>query len=302
MWTHRSQVRKSREELAQMSTEQLKEIIGLDSQGAGAYTTEDVFYILDLLGQREEKESETHVDVDAAWSRFQREYLHQGQGANAPVYTPKVRRRRRPSHVLGASAAALALVVVGLLSAQAAGWDMLAGFANWNDEIFTFGNQDMEMPVEEASMESATVTWAPSQQPEAITPEVSKYDTLQEALDACGITEIKAPAWRPEGYQFQTAERISHSDGMSYELYARYEGQGEVLVINILPSGPSSASVEKVEGNVDITDIHGQTVYIIENAHDWTIAWEMSGYECYLSGAHPQILEQMAASIINDLE
>ena len=56
-------MRTSREELARMSTEQLKEIIRLDSQGVEEYPTEDMFYILDLLGQREEETGEVHGPV-----------------------------------------------------------------------------------------------------------------------------------------------------------------------------------------------------------------------------------------------
>ena len=84
-------MRTSREELARMSTEQLKEIIRLDSQGVEEYPTEDILYILDLLGQREEETGEVHVDVDAAWRRFQRDYLRPEEEAQVPVPIKKVR-------------------------------------------------------------------------------------------------------------------------------------------------------------------------------------------------------------------
>ena len=291
-------MRKSREELARMGSEELKEILRLDSQGVEEYSTEDILYMLDLIVQREKEAGENHVDVEAAWCRFQREYLHREEKTQAPVHTPQVRRWRLPRS-LGATAAALALVFVGLFTAHAAGWDIFGGLAKWNDEIFTFESLDTETPMEGESVESTTVSGEPSQQPEWLTPEVLEYDTLQEALDACGITEVKAPTWLPEGSQFQTAERICNSDGTLYELYAKYECQGELLVINILPSNQSSAYVEKVEGNADIVDIHGQMIYVIENINNFTMAWETSGYECYLSGSNQQILEQMAASMLN---
>ena len=104
-------MRTSREELARMSTEQLKEIIRLDSQGVEEYPTEDILYILDLLGQREEETGEVHVDVDAAWRRFQRDYLRPEGEEQVPVPIKTVRRWRLPRG-LGATAAALALVNV----------------------------------------------------------------------------------------------------------------------------------------------------------------------------------------------
>ena len=288
-------MRTSREELARMSTEQLKEIIRLDSQGVEEYPTEDILYILDLLGQREEETGEGHVDVDAAWSRFQRDYL----GTQAPVHTQKVRWWKRLPRGLGATAAALALVVVGLFTAQAAGWDILGGLPQWNDEIFTFGNLEPENPVDvEETEDIDTVSPDQQQESEAITPEVLEYDTLQEALDACGITEVKAPTWLPEGCQFQTVEQICNPDGTSYELYATYKYQESLLAINVIPIGPDSAGIEKVEKTVDITEMHGQTVYIIKNINNFTIAWKTQSYEFYLFGPSQTDLEKIAESML----
>ena len=288
-------MRTSREELARMSTEQLKEIIRLDSQGVEEYPTEDMFYILDLLGQREEETGEGHVDVDAAWSRFQRDYL----GTQAPVHTQKVPWWQRLPRGLGATAAALVLVVVGLFTAQAAGWDLLGGLPQWNDEIFTFGNLEPENPVDVEEPENIdTVSPDQQQESEAIMPEVLEYDTLQEALDACGITEVKAPTWLPEGCQFQTVEQICNPDGTSYELYATYKYQESLLAINVIPIGLDSAGIEKVEKTVDITEMHGQTVYIIKNINNFTIAWKTQSYEFYLFGPSQTDLEKIAESML----
>ena len=289
----------SREELARMSTEQLKEIIRLDSQGVEEYPTEDILYILDLLGQREEETGEVHVDVDAAWRRFQRDYLRPEEEAQVPVPIKKVRWWKRLPRGLGATAAALALVVVGLFTAQAAGWDILGGLPQWNDEIFTFGNLEPENPVDvEETEDIDTVSPDQQQESEAITPEVLEYDTLQEALDACGITEVKAPTWLPEGCQFQTVEQICNPDGTSYELYATYKYQESLLAINVIPIGPDSAGIEKVEKTVDITEMHGQTVYIIKNINNFTIAWKTQSYEFYLFGPSQTDLEKIAESML----
>ena len=292
-------MRTSREELARMSTEQLNEIIRLDSQGVEEYPTEDMFYILDLLGQREEETGEVHVDVDAAWRRFQRDYLRPEEEAQVPVPIKKVRWWKRLPRGLGATAAALALVVVGLFTAQAAGWDILGGLPQWNDEIFTFGNLEPENPVDvEETEDIDTVSPDQQQESETIMPEVLEYDTLQEALDACGITEVKAPTWLPEGCQFQTVEQICNPDGTSYELYATYKYQESLLAINVIPIGPDSAGIEKVEKTVDITEMHGQTVYIIKNINNFTIAWKTQSYEFYLFGPSQTDLEKIAESML----
>ena len=288
-------MRTSREELARMSTEQLKEIIRLDSQGVEVYPVEDILYILDLIVHREKTPEEIQAETEAAWRRFQRDYL----GTQAPVHTQKVPWWQRLPRGLGATAAALALVVVGLFTAQAAGWDILGGLPQWNDEIFTFGNLEPENPVDvEETEDIDTVSPDQQQESEAITPEVLEYDTLQEALDACGITEVKAPTWLPEGCQFQTVEQICNPDGTSYELYATYKYQESLLAINVIPIGPDSAGIEKVEKTVDITEMHGQTVYIIKNINNFTIAWKTQSYEFYLFGPSQTDLEKIAESML----
>ena len=298
MWTHRRQGRQPRDVLDRMSTEELQEILRLDSYGVENYSTQDILYILDLIAQREEETGKSHVDVDAAWSRFQQEYLHQEAQpqANAP---DKVRRWKRLPRSLGATAAALVLVCVGLLTAHAAGWDIFGGLAQWNDDVFTFGSLEPEDPPVEVSSEGSSVTLPEQwQETEAITPEILEYDTLQEALDACGITEVKAPTWLPEGCQFQTAERICSRDGLFYEMNTTYEYQGKSIVLGISSAAFSRTEVQKVEGPVDMTDMHGQTVYIIENINNFTIAWEMGQFEYYLIGPERAMLTRMAASML----
>lgn len=115
-------MRKSRDELARMGSEELKEILRLDSQGVEEYPTEDIFYMLDLIVHREKTPEEIQAETAAAWSRFQRDYLHLEEEPQAPGHTPKVRRWQRLPRGLGATAAALVLAFVGMLTARAAGW------------------------------------------------------------------------------------------------------------------------------------------------------------------------------------
>lgn len=297
MRTHWNEARKSREELAQMGTEKLKEIIRLDSQGVEIYPTEDIFYILELIVHREKTPEEIQAETAAAWSRFQRDYLDREEETQAP--TPdKVRRWKRRPRGLGITAAALALVFVGMLTARAAGWDILGGLAKWNDEFFTFGSLEPEDPVDVEPEDIDTVSPDQKQESEIITPEVLEYDTLQEALDACGITEVKAPTWLPEGCQFQTVEQSCNPDGTFYELYATYKYQENLLAINVIPVGPDSAGIEKVEKPVDTTDMHGHTVYIIKNINNFTVAWKIQRYEFYLFGPSQTDLEKIAQSML----
>lgn len=213
-------MRKSRDELARMGSEELKEILRLDSQGVEEYPTEDIFYMLDLIVHREKTPEEIQADTEAAWSRFQRDYLQRQEEPQAPVYPPKVRRWKRLPRGLGATAAALVLAFVGMLTARAAGWvggDPLQGVLD------TYGVTQVKAP-----------TWLPrgckSQTTERIYTldqvyyqlnttyeyqgntmvlEISNADISQAALET-----VEGTVERTEVYG-QTVYILEHSDGVT---------------------------------------------------------------------------------------
>lgn len=213
-------MRKSRDELARMGSEELKEILRLDSQGVEEYPTEDIFYMLDLIVHREKTPEEIQADTEAAWSRFQRDYLHREEEAQALAHTETVRHWKRLPRGLGATAAALVLAFVGMLTARAAGWvggDPLQGVLD------TYGVTQVKAP-----------TWLPrgcqSQTTERIYTldqvyyqlnttyeyqgntmvlEISNADISQAALET-----VEGTVERTEVYG-QTVYILEHSDGMT---------------------------------------------------------------------------------------
>ena len=213
-------MRKSRDELARMGSEELKEILRLDSQGVEVYPTEDILYMLDLIVHREKTPEEIQAETAAAWSRFQRKYLHTEEETQAPVHTQTIRRWKRPPRGLGATAAALVLAFVGMLTARAAGWvgdDPLQGVLD------TYGVTQVKAP-----------TWLPrgcqSQTTERIYTldqvyyqlnttyeyqgntmvlEISNADISQAALET-----VEGTVERTEVYG-QTVYILEHSDGVT---------------------------------------------------------------------------------------
>lgn len=213
-------MRKSRDELARMGSEELKEILRLDSQGVEVYPVEDILYILDLIVHREKTPEEIQAETAAAWRRFQRDYLHTEKETQAPGHTPKVRRWQRLPRGLGATAAALVLAFVGMLTARAAGWvggDPLQGVLD------TYGVTQVKAP-----------TWLPrgcqSQTTERIYTldqvyyqlnttyeyqgntmvlEISNADISQAALET-----VEGTVERTEMYG-QTVYILEHSDGVT---------------------------------------------------------------------------------------
>lgn len=213
-------MRKSRDELARMGSEELKEILRLDSQGVEEYPTEDILYMLELIVHREKTPEEIQAETAAAWSRFQRDYLHPEEEPQAPVHTEKVLWWKRLPRGLGATAAALVLAFVGMLTARAAGWvgdDPLPGVLD------TYGVTQVKAP-----------TWLPrgcqSQTTERIYTldqvyyqlnttyeyqgntmvlEISNADISQAALET-----VEGTVERTEMYG-QTVYILEHSDGVT---------------------------------------------------------------------------------------
>ena len=239
-------MRKSRDELARMGSEELKEILRLDSQGVEEYPTEDIFYMLDLIVHREKTPEEIQAETAAAWSRFQRDYLHTEKETQAPGHTPKVRRWQRLPRGLGATAAALVLAFVGMLTARAAGWvgdDPLQGVLD------TYGVTQVKAP-----------TWLPrgcqSQTTERIYTldqvyyqlnttyeyqgntmvlEISNADISQAALET-----VEGTVERTEMYG-QTVYILEHSDGVtvtwhSGQVACCLEGPEQEVVVRMAES------------------------------------------------------------------
>ena len=213
-------MRKSRDELARMGSEELKEILRLDSQGVEEYPTEDILYMLELIVHREKTPEEIQAETAAAWSRFQRDYLHPEEEPQAPVHTEKVLWWKRLPRGLGATAAALVLAFVGMLTARAAGWvgdDPLQGVLD------TYGVTQVEAP-----------TWLPrgcrSQTTERIYTLDQVYYQLNTTYEYQGNTMVleisnadisqaalktaEGTVERTEVYG-QTVYILEHSDGVT---------------------------------------------------------------------------------------
>lgn len=134
----------------QMPTAELEQLLCLDFQASEEGNPSDLdalLYVSSLLAQRKGP-----FDPDAAWRRFQTEYLPYADGrslyafgdegdvprqapAVPPRASPRPARRLRRLAVL---AAVLATLLLGGIAAQAAGVDIWGAIAQWTDETFRF--------------------------------------------------------------------------------------------------------------------------------------------------------------------
>ena len=235
-------------------------------------------------------------DTAAAYDAFQQK-LRDLQPNSAPL---TARAPAKPSsrfcHILRAgliAAAAILLMLGGMITAQAAGIDVFGAFARWTESVFSFG------PVRGNGI--GDTTNKPSQDP--ISKQKQEYTSLQEALDDYGITEIAAPAWLPEGYVL-TGLSIASIEATGYfTLSASYENTGSLLAVTITRYlNEPTIQVEKTDTIVESIEINGITFHFIENADNHTAAWTTEHYECYIWGPYNMgidVLRKMVDSMFD---
>ena len=188
-----------------MSTEALAELLRLDIQAPEeeSLDIEAIMYITEVIANREKDDpsgSYLVPDVDAAWEDFQTRsrpcqtvgralYDVDAERADQPCRpsAPPKSKRRAGVRWLGRIAAVAAAMLVALTAtAYAMGYDLWAAVARWGKDTFTFISEPAPAETENTSISVPTNS--------------TKYDSLQEALDAYGITTPLAPTWIPEGF------------------------------------------------------------------------------------------------------
>lgn len=219
-------------------------------------------------------------DVAEAYASFQQK-LRDLQPNAAPLTAhASAKLSGRSRHILRAgliAAVAVLLMLGGMITAQAAGIDVFGAFARWTESVFSFGavrGNGIGDTIDEYSQEPI-----PGQELE--------YASLQDALDAYGITEVTAPTWLPEGYML-TGFSITSFEGIGYfTLSASYDNDGSTLGIDILRfSDEPIQQVEKTDTVVESLEINGITFHFIENTDNYTVTWVTEHYECYIWGPY----------------
>lgn len=185
----------------------------------------------------------------------------------APRGPARLRRRRGLAVLLAAALAAL-------LAVQAAGLDVLGAMARWTSEVFSLG-----------SIRYKSAEDTPNDPPSPEDGAGVEYASLQEALDAYGVTEISEPAQLPEGYVLQNIAVDCWPSGEFAGISVKYFNGVNILHIEIKTfQCTPTMQLEKTADSVDSFEIEGVTVYIFENLNNITAAWNTEHYECYIGG------------------
>ena len=249
--------------LDQVRTEQLEELLRADLDSPDQSNEEAIFHILDVMEQREKENPTGRLpDADQAWAEFKQFYdIPEGEGQS--LYPVRDRREdaapaapmlksRRPRKGLIIAAVLIALFA-GMLTAQAAGFDVLGAIGRWTEETFHF-------------------TTASSQ------PEQKDIVALQEAADTCQIPSNLIPTWYPDGFE-PSEPQIDRIENYMDSILCLYNNVESDRSYSITISQYydtdflESLAFEKDNKKVRQYNSNGKIFYIMSNLDALTATW-----------------------------
>lgn len=288
----------------------------LDVAPIPATTPEKEAYIDALKEAIIEKENENPTgffpDVNQQWEQFVTHYLpdledtafeserteHTGfaQTSQHPLKVPSKRvvRFSRIWRTALVAAATIACMLAFMVTAQATGVDVFGAMARWTKDVFSFGQIPSDSMVSENLGGETKGSEIPAQ----------GFSSLQDALDAYGVTEVSEPRWLPDGYVLDEVDVTYLEDPFYMFFYANYLNGNNYIGIDIVSyEGEPTMQVQKTDSTIKTIEKDGITFYLIENDVGHTIAWCTEQYECYISGeSDKDILWGIAISMFNRKE
>ena len=181
-------------------------------------------------------------------------------------------------------AAAAALILGTMISAQAMGVDVFGKIARWTEETFHFSS------VEQA----AVITKYPLAEGERMT-----FETLEDAVDAFGITVPIVPKRIPDGLSLTGVTALYNASGI--EIYAAYEGDGDAELFAVdyreVAAGGETI-VEKDASSVGLYERNGIGHYLITDKGCEKAIWQNGELECFMAG---MIARQEMREIIDSI-
>jgi len=272
--------------LEKLSLEQLEELLQQDFCESDDMDTDYTIAIMEVIKKRKaEDPNYKPSDKKAAWKDFEENYMNNESPylhlfpsddlhevvLNNPVSEKRMRGSVRKLRRTVAAAAVLVLLF-GMLTAQALGYEVFQSIARWTSDVFTFGGVGTESPP------------APHELIEL--PPDRQYETIQEILDVLGISLHITPQWHPYGF-VQTELNVTQlSDRTVIRSILEKEARSILMRITIsIDSYGDHFMIHEI--NVDSVSIHevgGITHYIMSNYDRMVAVWKNENLEVSIQG------------------
>lgn len=294
--------------LSRLTVEELLDLLSVAP--VPAVSPEQEAYVDALKEAIIEKENENPTgffpDPDQQWKQFVTYYLpyaeedafepdcvedtapqHPSQ-TSLEVPPKRARRFSRLWRTLLIAAAAVACMFAIMVTAQASGLDVFGAMARWTEDAFSF----------KRTLPNAGVTDT-SNEGNAVGNEKQSFASLQEALDAYGITQVHEPTKLPDGFVMNKC--FVECSNVLYRtvFYADYANDRDYIAINIASyEGEPAALTQKADEKPKLKEWNGIHFYVIENSSNTMVAWHDDAYEYYVSGKlDREILWEIAVSM-----
>lgn len=298
--------------LHQLTLEELLELLAVAPIPAASPEKQAYVDALKEAIIENQSSAEFFPDIDQQWEQFVTYYLPEidetvlepehiecnglTQINQQTLEAPPERKVRfnRLRHAAVVAAAAIACMLAVIVTAQAAGIDVFGAIARWTKDVFSFGQISPDSVVTDSFDRSVGENKIGMPAPE------QKFSSLQEALDAYGMTEVHEPHWLPEGYTMSEVDTMHSNDPPTETYYVAYAYKDNYIQIDIIRCiGVPTMQVEKTDTFVETIEQNGITFYLIENTNSYTITWCTEEYEYYISGKlGKDVLWEIAASML----
>ena len=261
-----------------MTTEELEEILRLDTQAPEEQESdiEMILYVMEVLAARKSNNGHTGKTALEAYESFKQNYLPEVDNIETTSEASIKTRIAFPRWLrsLTATAAILAILLVGSITTQAFGLNIWEAVVKWTQETFLFGewgnsNADDNLP----------------------------YPSLQNVLEEGNITASLVPNWFPDGYELVDINVERKPLQLAYKaIYTNGEKELRITVRDYLDEVP--VYVEQSEGLVEEYKVAGVTYYLFSDINVVKAVWINGSYECNIFGnVTIEELKQMIDSI-----
>lgn len=238
-----------------------------------AFCSEKLDALLDALDAADPLPETEAFDTEKSLERFHEKYAPLFNALNAdtaavPVSSPGKKHSNRALFKLLPIAAVLVLLL-GSVTAQAFGWNIFGAIARWTSEIFQLGN---------SSTPYATIQVNPLEKGEE-----AYYDTLEEAVEAFGITAPIVPKWIPERFELTKVTATNKTGGVF--ICADYISGDDILQIRYKEmKNVDFSSLEQEGSEVESYSIGEYRHYLLTDMDREKAFWQNEKLECVVAG------------------
>lgn len=250
------------------NTELLAEIDRILEQGEDM-DTERLEQCLSILDGR--APVMTDYTPEKAWERLQADHpllfeKEETATAGRPKRAKKdtVPRKYRGRKFLRVLEIAAMLSLVLVVTANAVRVNPIKAFLEWADEIvqvYSDPSGVMELPEDDPS----------------------EFHTLEEALEADGLSADGLPRWVPKDYSLFLVSSNCTDDSAKYSAFYK-SSRGELLIGVVNYYNPRWSGVEEREDNSFIYKRDGTDFFLVSNYEQCKAGWQVNGYSYTIRG------------------